>query len=96
MSRTITYRCDKCGSESTEAKNLDLKLVAVGIKEDQYSSFSGQTFTLQDGEKRQKEMCQACRRALGIDYVEKPKTANPPSYPTLEDMIREIVREEIG
>uniref|UniRef100_A0A6M3LVX9 Uncharacterized protein n=1 Tax=viral metagenome TaxID=1070528 RepID=A0A6M3LVX9_9ZZZZ len=96
MSRTTTYKCDRCGDEDTDNKNIDLKFVAIGIKDDTYSVYLERTFNLQDAQRRGMEMCLECRRKLGIETLLVQKTDPPPVYPTLEDTIREIVREEIS
>jgi hypothetical protein len=96
MSQIITYKCDSCGKESTDKDKLDLAIVAIGVKRDYYGSFDAQTFSLLDNAKREKEMCKICRIKLGIlpPGMKKEEVQTP--VPTLEDMIREIIRDEIS
>lgn len=96
MSQTTTYKCDRCGKESTNADELNLMLVAVGVKKERYSSYYGREYDLHDWSNRQMEMCRSCREQLGLHDTEHVKKDEPVSVaPSLEDMIREICREEI-
>ena len=92
MARTTTYKCDRCGNEDTDNKTVDLKFVMVGIRRDRYSS-SGSEIDITDAQNRTQEMCKACRLELGIEPTQKPKADIPEAYPTIEELIREIVRE---
>jgi hypothetical protein len=96
MSRVTTYRCDRCGLESQDSNVLNLKTVAIGTKTERYSSY-GPGYNLSDHQLREKEMCQKCREELGI-YDPKPTKAEdlPKAFPSLEEIIREIIREEIS
>jgi len=96
MSRITNYKCDKCGAEDTDNRGVDLKFVGIGIKNDNYSSYLERSFNLQDAQRRGMEMCKKCRLELGIEPTATPETDPPETYPSLEDMIREIVREEIS
>ena len=90
---TTTYKCDSCGEETVG--NSTLKWVAIGVKEQRYSSFNP-GITLQDGLIREKQMCLKCRIKFGIHKENLPPGTPDPTFPTLEGMIREIVREEIS
>ena len=86
--KTTTYKCDRCGAESVGGDTI--KLLSIYLGEGQYMS---------DAVRRggQKEWCLKCRIETGIH---KPEMALPEikpvdPVPTLEEMIREVVREEI-
>ena len=97
MSQTITYKCDRCGKESIDKDELNLRIVGIGIKVDKYSSYQDRSYDLKDYYNREKEMCEGCRRELGIIEPMKKATGGliMPVPPTLEEVIREIVRSEI-
>jgi NifB/MoaA-like Fe-S oxidoreductase len=94
------HKCDQCGKESgdtpEEREALNLADVAVGVTKYKYSGYSGGRYTLQDDLKRVKAMCKECRAKLGLIDVPKELPPNAPAYPTLEELIREMVREEIA
>ena len=96
MSRKTIYRCDRCGDVSMTEGILNLEIVAVGVKREHYNSYQP-GYTLIDHQLREKEMCKKCREELGI-YDPEPKKAEDPirAFPSLEEMVREIVREEIS
>jgi hypothetical protein len=96
MSRKTIYRCDRCGDVSKTEGILNLEIVAVGVKTERYSSYEP-GYNLIDHQLREKEMCQKCREELGI-FDPKPKKTEDPTktFPSLEEMIMEIVREEIS
>ena len=73
---------------------MKLETVAIGVKRVKYGSYET-GYDLTDHQLREKDMCKKCREELGI-YNPKPKPEVAQSYPSLEDIIREIVREEIS
>ena len=98
MSKVTTYKCDKCRKESINPDELKLIVVGVGIKSTAYgSSYHEKAFSLYDPLRREMEVCDSCLEKLGFVHKkegeDKKETQQP--YPTLEDMIREIIREEI-
>lgn len=87
--QTTIYKCDRCGEESTDRQeiNLDRVGVFVGIYERRFSYGSPSVELI-------KEWCQNCREKYGL--VQKVKESKVEVTPTtLEDMVREIVREEL-
>jgi len=62
-----------------------------------YEMFHRDAFDLTDSASRGMEMCKACRVTLGVELPEKDAETvqEQPKIPTLEDMIREICRQEI-
>jgi hypothetical protein len=95
MKREILV-CDRCGceAETKEEKELQaLGKICLGF-DVFYSSYSHpQVFAADKTWNR--EWCRKCRAELHIleDEIRKP-TAETPAPPSLEDMIREIVRQE--
>ena len=90
--KTTIYKCDRCGAQSTDLSILKLEIIAIGVKNVNYDRYHP-GYDLYDAILREKEMCLRCREELGI-YNAKPKEVVPESYPSLEDMIREIIRDE--
>lgn len=89
MRKTI-LTCDRCKKEVK-----DLVEVGAGKRSIQYYSFSpsGTTYELFQ---LSAEWCLACCIEMGIAQPCKESKAQPiQPPPTLEDMIREIIREEI-
>jgi hypothetical protein len=84
--KTTTYKCDRCGAEDTD-NQIGLNFIKVGY---------GQYIT--DASCRPMvEWCHKCRIETGLQKPSEKmpgvKPGEPP--PTLEEMIREIVREEM-
>ena len=97
MSKITTYKCDKCGKENTDPNELKLTTIGVGTKSIIYTSnYRESEFDLYDPLRREMEICPDCLSNLGFIRREKtdPKKVEIP-YPTLEDVVREIIREEI-
>lgn len=92
--KTTTYKCDRCMAEDTDNKSVVLKFVTIGIMEQRYSSF-GNGYDLIDAQQRGMDMCLACRKVLGIEPLPREEKKQEQTYPSLEEMIREIIREEI-
>ena len=91
--------CDRCG-ESAESdadrKVLGLSKIVIG-REATYSSYSG-TSVYAAIRPWEGEWCAACCTALGVDGILPPNASRkyePEKAPTLEDMIREVVRQEL-
>ena len=87
-----TYTCDKCSHSQTE-RDKPRQLWDIGIILDTtprppYSHRSPL---------HKAQWCRECLIGLGIMVPSKTdKTKAPPSPPTIEEMIREIIQEEIG
>lgn len=88
-----TYTCDRCGEIR---ENIDLKTVSIvighGAGRSRFVSGSG------DLSMKSVDWCCRCLEELGILPVPpKPKEGEPePKIATLEEIVREIVREEIS
>jgi hypothetical protein len=92
--------CDRCKreAEGDEAKKLlGLTKIVVG-REAQYSY--GSTTVYGGAPKWTGEWCLACCKEVGVDKILAPRKvegaeAQAAAAPSLEEMIREIVRQEI-
>ena len=98
MRREI-FVCDRCGKEAEGAEDvqkLDLHEVILGTRR----QFTGQgelpmpVYELHAAWRKQ--WCLECRKTTGIAVVMAKEYKTPISeVPNLEDMIREIVRQEL-
>jgi hypothetical protein len=84
---TTTYTCDKCGHAQTNAEQMWTVGVVVSHKH----------YVFSDSEVRNRALwCRACVEKLHLLPQASAKPADIPQIaPTLEEMIREIVREEV-
>lgn len=87
MSTTITYARDRCLKEFSDRK--EIKCVSAGV-----GDFSGSDSWFKSF---RQDWCYGCLAELGLPPTPKQKTefASVPTPPTLEDLIREIVRREV-
>jgi hypothetical protein len=85
--KTTTYKCDRCGAESTGDDTIGLQRVAVGVGQ-YFSDYSS---------RGSEEWCVKCRIEMGLEPTRKthPEAVPVDPCPTLEEMVRAIVREEI-
>ena len=99
MKREIAV-CDRCGKEAEtpdEMKELDLHSVILGTERRFNSYNSTKIPTYAAHALWDKDWCLECRKITGLVVVQNQKYDTPAaSVPSLEDMIREIVRSEIG
>jgi hypothetical protein len=89
MSRVTTYTCDKCGATSTDAAVIRLERVCIVF---------GQHHTTTQHEEHSADWCLRCRIYMGIThagYDTQNKIDPRPEPPTLEELVREIIKEEI-
>lgn len=96
MARETHYTCDRCGKTDNDLGRIGLKTVAVGIKEIAFAYYDTNSNDLFDANRREAEWCAECLVKVGI----YPKSAIPNTVqidppPTLENLIREIIQEEI-
>jgi len=82
--RTTTYKCDKCGQEDT-TNALELADVGVFVGTHQHYGGSAQKFC--------REWCLKCRRKAGLAPDKEHPRVQPEPVLSLEDMVREIMRE---
>jgi hypothetical protein len=86
MSTKTTYACDRCKSEFSDRKAI--KCVSAGVGEYVGSDAWFKSF--------RQDWCHGCLNEFGLASTPKEKTTlNPPNPPTLEDVIREIIRHEV-
>ena len=87
--RTVTLKCDRCGATAENDKNF-LKQVAVGVN-------WGYGFQAAD-RKLEAEWCRECLIKAGLHSPqnEADEKIAPLVPPTLEDLVRDIVRDEMA
>jgi hypothetical protein len=86
MKKTI-LTCDRC------KKEVDgLNQVAAGIRKENYSTYGGRATTINSP--YMAEWCQVCCEIVGLYNYDPPPTPEQTQI-TLEELIREIIREEI-
>lgn len=94
MSRKTIFKCDRCGKVNDDNAELRLYNVAVGVSEIKYNSYAENIFLLKDLQNRQEEWCEKCLKDVGMSYSRETIEAPKDGFPTLEELVREIVREE--
>ena len=84
MSSMTIYKCDNCGSESKGSRHT--RTVGIYVGSIDYSDF-----------RKSEDWCEACIKKAGCVPPTRPKKEDPapPPAPSLEDMIREVMRQEI-
>jgi hypothetical protein len=83
MATKTTYSCDKCRAEFSDRKTLKCITVQVGNYAAEGGLYS-----------RNADWCLPCLQEFGIVPKSERKPTTVPA-PSLEDMIRQIVREEM-
>ena len=96
--KTEIYECDRCHKKAITKEERDLLALGsihVGF-EKQYQS-GGAYGVYASHQTWSKELCRACRAEIGCleDKIQEAKNNGQPITATLEDMIREIVRQEL-
>lgn len=95
--KTEIYECDRCRKKATtkeERELLGLGDIHLGFRVDYACSCSVWAAT----SAWHKQWCRACRAELGCQEEKISDRKNPTpdnQVPSLEDMVREIVRQEI-
>lgn len=87
---TVTHKCDRCGA--TGSKD-ELPLTYVSI----YTGTSGNQHHQTEANPHAVQWCRTCIVATGLrnPYHDEATVPPPEEPPTLEELIREIVRAEI-
>ena len=89
---TTTYKCDRCGHEQND--NKQMWEVAVSVQHLDSTTRVKREFHYLS--KHTPIWCRACIDALGLLSGWKPlEDASQTVAPTLEDQIREVIRDEI-
>lgn len=85
---TTTYTCDKCGHNQTN----DKQMWDIGI------SISTHLYIAHNRNLAKRELwCRSCIESVGLLPPSPDSRKPPPDEPlSMEDLIREIVREEIS
>ena len=89
MIKTL-YVCEKCKKESEDFKAYALVSLIVNGWNTYYPHGFGNTVY-----NKQEHWCIDCLKTVGVFLVFEERKAAEFKEPTLEDMIRQIVREEI-
>ena len=86
---TTIYKCDKCGKEQPKPEQMWW----IAIRYTHHGGNINDTYT--PNKYQEKLFCRECMEKLGILFSEKQaeKKTVPPSF---EEVLREIIREEIG
>jgi hypothetical protein len=88
MATNVTYTCDRCNKSDTKLKLWE---VSIGCEPIGDYAYRMQFHTII---KRQKaEWCESCIKEMNI-FVPLHRADIEQKGPTIEDIIREIVREE--
>lgn len=96
MGTKTTYTCDKCGR--TEDHQSFLFKLSTSVDKYQYSYRIETTHKQAFHAKPvQTDWCGECCAKLGLaELIDAPKAEEPSPPMSMEDFIREIIREEIG
>lgn len=88
MSTKTTYACDRCNKEFIDRK--ELKCVSAGVGDYSGSDSWYKSF--------RQDWCLACLDEFGLPHENAKKivTEPPLPQPTLDDMIRAFIRNELG
>ena len=90
MSVKTEYKCDRCGH--TQEKSEQMWSVGVVLIHGAGSSYTGSMTTMQ---KRQ-DWCRKCVEVYGLLPKNEAKPEEIKQQVTLEDLVREIVRQEVS
>jgi hypothetical protein len=82
------YICDKC--KASQPTDRQFWKIRVAVR-----SFEQYGVTT-DSVAREEQWCRRCVEDMGLLPTDRPKAEMPPAPATLEDMIREIIREEVS
>ncbi len=92
MSTTTIYKCDKCGAEQLNRSQFwTVGVKAYCIDNPYGGSYEDAGFV---SAAHKMEVCRPCLESFGIN-VQKREAPPVQPTPSLEDLIREIVRQEI-
>ncbi len=88
--KTITYKCDRCGEviEDPSWDAFSVSIVSVLEQQKGYTAYPSRNVVAEA------HWCRSC--AVACHAIAPESSATPaPNPPTLEEMIRDIVREEL-
>ena len=92
MAETTTYTCDRCKSTSVDNEIL-LSTIRIQLQR----RGTGVGYLESVTPEHTAQWCRACLEKAGITHPFNPATAElPEKKPTLEDIIRDIVRLALG
>ena len=89
MGITTIYKCDKCGHEQDTGAQMWRVEIFVSHYNDSQQTNAHKNLS--------KLWCRACVEDVGLlPYATRPKPAEVVEVPTLEEMIRNVVQDEIA
>ena len=96
--KTEIYECDRCHKKAItkeERDRLGLGTVNVGFERHYFGGGDDKVFASHQA--WSKDLCRACRAEIGCleDKVRQAEHNKENTVPSLEDMIRKIVRQEL-
>jgi hypothetical protein len=86
MSVTTIYKCDKCGA----VQNTDNQFWTIGV-----TAKSRERTSDSFVQGKSMEVCRPCLESFGLFVSKKIEEAPEYNPPTLEELIREIIRNEV-
>jgi hypothetical protein len=86
MAKETKYRCDRCGAEKLDDRDFLVPIAIIRDYQQHRSSFQPVV--------KQAEWCHACMVTMQVIGQKKDEAGPPVPEVTIEDLIREIVREE--
>lgn len=90
MPVVVKYICDYCGK--SHDSNDQMWELSIFLRNNSLA----QRYIGQGGEFRHKQLwCRGCCANVGIAFEHEAEAPKLPTPPTLEDMLREIIRDEI-
>lgn len=93
--KTTTYKCDRCGRESTDEGHLDLVKVAVGVQRTEYGSYRDAYHLTNERKDLSADWCKDCCIEVGFRTSRKVDKVIQDTSLSLEDIIREFIAEEV-
>ena len=96
--KTEIYECDRCHKKAiTKEERALLALGSIHIGFEKHYQSGGDYQVYAANQSWSMELCRACRAEIGCleDKVRAAQAEGKPAQATLEDMVREIVRQEL-
>ena len=96
--KTEIYECDRCHKKATTKEECDLlALGTIHVGFEKHYSGNGDYNVWSSHAIWSKELCRACRAEIGCleEKIKEAAKKGTTNIPSLEDMVREIVRQEL-
>ncbi len=94
MSTITVLTCDRCGANVPQ--NGDHQFWEVGVITACRPQIAAHKAMYQVDKKHKMEVCRPCIEDMGLVPSRREDKTSIPTPPTLEELIREIVAEEVG